>query len=414
MYMATGKKTLLQFGAGNIGRSFIGQLFSKAGYEVVFADVDEAVISALNERRGYTVEIRDRVNQSIDVQNVRAVSVLDKIAIINEGVNADIMATAVGPKALMALVPLFAEILVARQKAGKGNIDIILCENLRNASEAVGQGLADPLRKSVGLVETSIGKMVPLIPEDVRHKDPLTVYAESYNTLILDKKAFLNPVPDVPGLAPKENMKAYVDRKSFVHNLGHAALAYFARLTCPDMVFTYEAVENTGLRKWTQAAMRESGRLLISMYPSEFNRKNMGEHIEDLLDRFGNRSLGDTIHRVGRDLNRKLSREDRVAAPLMLCESHNMPAPVILTALVCGLGFDAPDGNGQLFPADAELIARVKRQGPRGVLVDLCGLSGRLLGIAEAAYGLVVQKDIAKINAFVSKEMTHAVKNARA
>jgi len=31
-------KYFVQFGAGNIGRSFIGQLFSRAGYEVIFIE----------------------------------------------------------------------------------------------------------------------------------------------------------------------------------------------------------------------------------------------------------------------------------------------------------------------------------------------------------------------------------------
>jgi len=64
---------LVQFGAGNIGRSFIGQLFSRAGYEVVFADVVPEVIRLLNERRRYRVEIKDDPPGTIWVENVRAV-----------------------------------------------------------------------------------------------------------------------------------------------------------------------------------------------------------------------------------------------------------------------------------------------------------------------------------------------------
>ena len=41
----------VQFGAGNIGRGFTGQLFSESGFEVVFVDVVQSLVDLLNERK---------------------------------------------------------------------------------------------------------------------------------------------------------------------------------------------------------------------------------------------------------------------------------------------------------------------------------------------------------------------------
>jgi mannitol-1-phosphate 5-dehydrogenase len=392
------QKKILQFGAGNIGRSFIGQLFSKAGYEVVFADVDESLIRALNAKRAYTVEIRDRVNASIHIQNVRAIHCNDADAVVREMTEAEICATAVGPQVLPKLFPVMARGLSGRRSAGKGPLDFILCENLRDAARITREGLVKelsenfPLKTCAGLVETSIGKMVPIIPEKIRQADPLTVYAEAYNTLIVDRKGFLNGVPPVPGLSAKENMKAYVDRKSFIHNLGHAALAYFAHMVEPAMVYTYEAVRDPELRTWVKSAMQESGRLLILMYPGEFDAVAQEEHIDDLLQRFGNEALGDTIFRVGRDLGRKLSAGDRVVAPLLENEKRGLPAPYTMMALACGLFFLPQDQEGRIHEPDRAVVEGAKLSGPEKILTGVCGLTGSLQTFISRAYRSIARE----------------------
>ena len=110
-------------------------------------------------------------------------------------------------------------------------------------------------------------------------------------------------------------MRAYVDRKSFIHNLGHAVTAYLGYVRDPKLVYLWEAVARPDVQAVARAAMWESARALIREYPEEFTEANQDAHIEDLLRRFANRALGDTIFRVGRDLPRKLSPEDRLRAP---------------------------------------------------------------------------------------------------
>ena len=383
---------LLQFGAGNIGRSFIGQLFSAAGYEVVFADVDARLIEALNEHRGYTVAVRDAENRDIPVKGVRAIRSDNVAAVCREMTDADVCGTSVGPRVLPLLFPALAKAIEARHRAGRGPVDVILCENLRDAARIVRDGLRPllpngfPLDRYVGLSETSIGKMVPLMTEAQKKTDPLTVFAEAYNTLILDRRALINPVPAVPGLSPKDNMKAWVDRKSFVHNLGHASLAYFSFLARPEFARTYEAAENPELRAWTRRTMLESCAWLASTYPSEFSMADLTAHTDDLLNRFGNRNLGDTLHRVGRDLARKLSSQDRVTGALSACMDSGLPHRMILNTLAAGLYFLPPDEDGRVFPQDEVIVRRASAEGPETVLREITGLSGEAIALAGMVY----------------------------
>lgn len=376
-------ETFVQIGGGNIGRSFVGQLFARAGFEVVFIDVVDEVINALNLHHRYRVEIKDRQPETIWVEHVRGVNGKDVAAAARELADCRCAGTAVGPKALPFIYPTLAEGLKLRHAEGKGPLDVIICENMREAAAAMRAGLAQhlppdfPLDDMVGLVETSIGKMVPIMSEADRAQDPLLVFAEAYNNLICDAKAFKNAVPAVPGLEPKHNMKAYVDRKSFIHNFGHALCAYLGYLQDPSLTTTWQAVEHPVIGAAVRAGMWESAWALMRVYPQEFNQQNQNEHIEDLISRFGNQALGDTLHRVGRDLQRKLSREDRVIGPLLMDLQHGVDPQVTALCAAAGMHFRAPDEHGQLFPPDQQFLDEIVPQGLEVVLRDVCGLDAR-------------------------------------
>lgn len=373
--------TLVQFGAGNIGRSFIGQLFAQAGYEVCFVDVDRELVAELNLARSYVVEIRDVAPQEIRVDGVRALHTSDSERVTEEIARADVLGTAVGPRALPSVYPIIAEGLIKRRASGAGPIDIILCENLRDAADHARRGLAEhlpdgfPLDEYVGLVETSIGKMVPLVTDADRARDPLRVYAEAYNTLICDRRAFKAGVPDVPGLDPKDNMAAYVDRKLFIHNLGHATCAYIGHLQAPRAVFMWEIMRDEDLVDAARRAMAESGRALCRAYRHEFTPASIEDHIEDLLRRFANKALGDTVFRVGRDLRRKLSGGDRLIGALRFQRRYGATSYATDLAVACALRFRATDEKGAPMDEDVELLEQLKAQGPAATLTAVAGLN---------------------------------------
>lgn len=362
-------KKLVLFGAGKIGRSFIGQLFSRSGYEVVFIDIDEGIIAALNRDKRYKIIIKsDDGDEEIWVEHVRGVLGTNMEEVVSEVATASILAISVGQVAIPKIAPSIALGLELRVEKYAGiPLDIILAENLRDAAQAVGAELKKHLPSSfhfdekVGLIETSIGKMVPIMPLSEIEKYPLLVFAEPYNTLILDEKGFKNPIPDVTGLAPKANMSAWVDRKSFIHNLGHAAAAYYGYLNYPDMIYLYQVMKQKDVYDAARATMIQAADILIKHYSKEFTKEDLLDHIDDLLHRFSNKALGDTVFRVGQDLYRKLGSEDRLAGPLKMALNYGMPYDKILYIIACSLSFKAKDEQGlrserdKKFSKEAEL-----------------------------------------------------------
>jgi len=373
-------KKIVIFGAGNIGRSFIGQLFSRSSYEVVFVDVDDRIVNALNERRRYRIEVKDVRPETIWVENVRAIHGKDVDKVADEIATANIMATAVGPGNLQYIYGNIARGLLKRLGLNRAPIDIIICENIRDASKIFREGLSRHLPVShaidsmVGLVETSIGKMVPIMTEEQRREDPLLVFAEAYNILIADKRGFKQEIPNVQGLEAKENMTAYVDQKLFIHNMGHAVTAYVGYITNPEMKYIWEAITDDRIRRTVEGAMWESGRALIAEYPEEFNKENMKPHISDLICRFANKALGDTIYRVGRDISRKISRDDRMIGALRLEQKHEIPAPCTTIGTASAMLFRGTDEGGSLYENDRIFAEKVFPRGIEYVLKEVCGL----------------------------------------
>ena len=375
---------LVLFGAGNIGRSFIGQLFSRAGYEVVFIDVNDQLIQALNTQHQYRVIIKrnDQPDETLWVKHVRGVHGKDQDAAAEEIAEASVVATAVGKHALPYIIPSLAKgLLRRREKLGEAAIDVIMAENVRHIADYMRQELAQilpndyQLDQLIGLVETSIGKMVPIMKAEDVQQDPLWIFAEEYNQLILDKQAFKNPIPAIPGLAPKENMAAFVDRKLFIHNLGHAAAAYFGYQYNPDFIYIYEPLAVPELLQKVRACMLQSAAALNATYPQDLHKPELIEHIDDLLQRFQNRALGDTIFRVGRDLPRKLDKEDRLVGAMLLAKQTGNPCDLIAQAVFAACHFRARDEQGHLFPADKIFLEQDSPVGLEHILTTVSHLS---------------------------------------
>lgn len=379
-------KKAIMYGAGNIGRGFIGKVFSDSGYEVCFLDIMQDVIDEMNRRGEYTVRIVSNEGETdTTVRPVRAVNSTTEQA-VQEIADCDIMATAVGVNILPRVAPAIARGVIARMEQSGRPLNIILCENQLEVDVLMRGWLYacfnDEQKKwadeNLGLVEPSIGRMVPPLTPEMRAKDKLLICVEPYCELPVDRDAFKGEIPDLVGLVPYSPFEFYIKRKLFLHNGGHALCAYLGNLKGYEYI--WQAIADPEIREAARASMLASAHALIARF-GEGVRENVESNVDDLLRRFQNRALKDTVARVGADPVRKLRRNDRVVGAALFCLEQGVDPSPIITGIVAALKFDRADD-----PTAPEIQKALREQGVEHVMQRYMSLQPD-----EPLYGMILK-----------------------
>ena len=369
-------KKVVQFGAGNIGRGFLGQLFYESGYEIVFVELKNEIINLLNQKKSYTLKIVGDKSCEILIENVRCVNAKNIDTVAEEISSADLLSTAVGAGALKFVAPLIARGFEKRIK--KSNflpLNIIICENLMNARKIFKEMVLENLEPSyqkylnekIGFVEAVVSRMVPVVPGFLLSRDPLLIFAEAYRELPVDKLGFRGEIPEIVAMLPIDNFHAYEERKLFTHNAGHAIAAYLGYKK--GYIYIYEAIRNEEIRNTVLCAiMNESGRALIKKH--SFNPLDYEAHVNDLIHRFSNVALGDTVARVGKDPIRKLKPDDRLIGGARLAVEYGIKPENFVKGIRAALSYDNPEDKEA-----QELQSLLKTKGLDAVLREICGLN---------------------------------------
>ncbi len=327
----------LHFGAGNIGRGFIGKLLSDSGVEVIFADVNETVIGQLQSQKSYGVKIvGDSVNTVEQVTNVTGVNSTDETAIIKLFNEVDLVTTAVGPTVLKIISGTVAKALEARIASGNNKpLNIIACENMVRGTSFLKEQVFTHLTAEaqakidavVGFVDSAVDRIVPPVQPDAN--DPLLVTVEEFSEWIVDQTQFKGEIPNIKGMELTDNLMAFVERKLFTLNTGHAVTSYVGK--AKGYKFVKESIEDEEIKAFVKSVMQESGAVLIKRYG--FDPAAHAAYIEKILKRFANPYLVDDVDRVGRQPLRKLSYNDRLIKPLRGTMEYGLPNDNLIQAI---------------------------------------------------------------------------------
>lgn len=336
--MAAEHPIAVHFGAGNIGRGFLGQLYFESGFHTVFVDADAELVDALNASGSYRLEIADAVIESCVIDNLSALHASDIGSIAAALSRAAIASTAVGAGVLPKLAPSFAAGIRRRvEDANERPLNILVCENLMGAAGLLRAGILGELEwptagKRFGVADTTIGRMVRTLE---RERGIPTIRAEAYRHLPVDEDALCGELPPVVGIQPYPNFRAQVEQKLFIHNAAHAGTAYLGWMrrfkTIPD------AIEDRWVSGFVDQAMAEVVEALSRRHG--IPNAQLESQWAELRRRFANRSLSDTVERVGRDPVRKLGPEERLAGAARMCLDEGVEPEyvgvLIAAALFC-------------------------------------------------------------------------------
>ncbi|AIJ08239.1 MULTISPECIES: mannitol-1-phosphate 5-dehydrogenase [Edwardsiella] len=340
----------IHFGAGNIGRGFIGKLLADANAELTFADVNQPLIDQLAHQQSYEVHVVGEQQRVERVQHVSAIHSASPDAIAQIA-HADIITTAVGPQVLNRLSATLAQGLLERHRIGNAQpLNIIACENMVRGTSQLKQhvmailptALHPWVNQQIGFVDSAVDRIVP--PSDAANDDPLDVTVETFSEWIVDSTQFKGELPVIAGMEPTANLMAYVERKLFTLNTGHAITAYLGCLAGYRTI--REAILDPAIRSNVKAAMEESGAVLIRRYG--FDPQQHHAYIEKILSRFENPYLRDDVERVGRQPLRKLGAMDRLTKPLRGTLEYALPHRHLLIGIAAALCYrNAHDPQAQ-------------------------------------------------------------------
>jgi mannitol-1-phosphate 5-dehydrogenase len=354
-------------GAGRIGCGFAGDLLDRSGYDLTFVTRSPAGADHLNRVGRYVVRLVGR--RSIEERTVtpaRAVHCSDAEAVAREIAGADVVATAVGPGRLAEVAPLIAAGLARRRMP----VNVLAFENdsdpgARLRAVVAGTPGGDAVADRHGFSGALVPRVVSQMIGDRAGDDPLVFVGDPPASFVVDVRRLVPPVPGIAGMVMTDDWAGWLYRKLYLFGAGHAMTAYLGHLK--GYHYVHSAIRDPEIRVAVLAAMTEAQAGLRRRFGPEV--AGGPRDLEEIVERFENAALGDTIERVGRDPRRKLALGERLVGALLTADQAGVEPEHLALAVAAALCFHNPED-----PLAADLEREVRRAGRPTALRRVCGL----------------------------------------
>lgn len=338
-------KKAVHFGAGKIGRGFIAELLHDSGYEIVFAEVVDALVDLVNTEHKYSLFLIDHNYEEKIIDNVVAYSsIREKEKIIEEICEAEVITTSVMASNLPKIAPLLAKGLKKRLTDGKDKVTVMACENAIMGTDILKTAMIDTgviteeELDAIGVYpNTAVDRMVF---GGVHNGKEGVEIGDAYE-LAIERGKLLNPDSEpIRGGEYVDNLEMYLQRKIYIINCGHAISSYYGYINGFSIV--QDVLRDPVLVEQVRAAMLESAAALERRYG--FSHESLVSYMETMaIQRFTTPGVSDPVTRVAREPIRKISPNDRIMGPANQCEEYGISNRWLLRGVACALKYRNPE-----------------------------------------------------------------------
>lgn len=360
----------VHFGAGNIGRGFIGKLLSESNYQTCFVDVNEEIINGINEEKKYKVIYAEEEGRTFEIDNVYGInSIKNPEKVIEAITKAQIITTAVGTNILPLIAKVIAQGLEKRLNTNSDPLNIIACENAIGGTEILKEAILsnvnsnfhENVQELVGFPNAAVDRIVP----NQKQENILDVLVEPFFEWVVEKNKIKGVVPAIEGIHYVDNLDAYIERKLFTVNTGHAVTAYLGYMNSKETV--QGALEDENIRVAVLKALNETGRLICDKY--NFDEDEHRGYIEKIIGRFTNPYIVDEVTRVARTPIKKLGYNERFISPARQLLDRGVYPEGLIYGISAVLRYDYDQDSEAV-----ELQKRMKENGVPQTLVEVTGM----------------------------------------